>query len=171
MLFIDWCDIEENKERGEKLLKEIRLVDTKGKKYKLEQITHGSHLKMLWECEECNHQWYATVYGRIDGRNCPECYNKNRSEFVRKTKTNSENSLSTWCLNNERGKQIKSEWTGLCEDDKHYTMDEVSYGSKLKMLWRDEFGHEWWDTINKRTYGRDCPYYNNQTSYAEQYIY
>ncbi len=38
------------------------------------------------------------------------------------------NDLKTWCLNNgDFGKQLMQEWTGECEDGKHYEIDEVSF--------------------------------------------
>ena len=164
MLFLDWCDIEENKERGERLKREWTGFDEHGNPVKIESITHASTKKMLWE-DEYGHTWAASLAHRTPKnfeRDCPECAKKNRSISVQKAKTKYENSLSTWCLNNpEMGQIIKNQWTGICEDGKHYTIDEVSYGSGLKMLWRCDDGHKWYATIANRTYKNfrgNCPY-------------
>lgn len=167
MLFIDWCEVEENKERGERLKREWAGFDEHGNPVDIKKITHGSSKnKMLWECEECHHQWYTTMFERTYGSNCPYCSGHKVSEL---------NSLSTWCFNNkEQGQIITSQWTGISKSGKQYTMDEVSYGSKLKMLWRCADGHEWYATILQRT-GQNktgCPHCNKRsTSYPEQYIY
>lgn len=149
MLFLDWC--EQNRERGPRLLKEWTGLDENRKPIDIKKITHGSHKKVLWQ-DEFEHEWVAEIKGRINGRNCPEC--------ARKRNAKHKNSLSTWCSNNtEQGQIIINGWTGISEDGQHYTMNEVSYGSNIKMLWRDEFNHEWYATINCRTLLRHkCPY-------------
>lgn len=71
------------------------------------------------------------------------------------------NDLESWCLNNgEFGKQLRSEWTGECEDGKHYEIDKVSYGSSAKEFkWRCSKGHEWSAKVNSRTsIKQGCPY-------------
>ena len=153
-----WCS---NNERGKQIQSEWTGITEDDRQLTMDEVAYSSHIKMLWRCAD-GHKWYAIVNDRTHGRNCPECYNRNRSEFVRKTKTNSENYLSTWCLNNpEIGRIITSQWTGVCENGKIYTMDEVAYASKLKMLWRCADGHEWYTSIGTRTRGHGCPYCPN----------
>lgn len=140
MLFLDWC--EQNRERGPRLLKEWTGLDENRKPIDIKKITHGSHKKVLWQ-DEFEHEWVAEIKGRINGRNCPEC--------ARKRNAKHKNSLSTWCSNNtEQGQIIINGWTGISEDGQHYTMNEVSYGSNIKMLWRDEFNHEWYREVKHK---------------------
>lgn len=43
------------------------------------------------------------------------------------------NDLESWCLNNgEFGKQLMTEWTGDCEDENHYNIDQTSFGNGKK---------------------------------------
>lgn len=84
------------------------------------------------------------------------------------------NDLESWCLNNGSfGKQLMSEWTGECEDGKHYEIYGVSRGSNKKFKWICSEGHEWFAKINDRTKDKTgCPYCSTRgTSYPEQFIY
>ena len=73
------------------------------------------------------------------------------------------NDLKTWCINNGSfGQQLISEWTGLCEDGKHYKIDQVARASHKKFKWKCSKGHEWFVKVNDRTaYKTDCPYCYN----------
>lgn len=67
---------------------------------------------------------------------CPYCSRNNRSEAVSKAKFSKKNSLKTWCLNNSSfGEQLMYEWTGKCEDGKHYKTDEVTRAGGKKFKW------------------------------------
>lgn len=71
------------------------------------------------------------------------------------------NDLESWCLTNGSfGEQLKSEWTGECDNGSHYEIDEVSYGSsRKKFKWKCSKGHEWFATVNSRTSSKSgCPY-------------
>ncbi|MBQ3163287.1 MAG: zinc-ribbon domain-containing protein [Lachnospiraceae bacterium] len=169
----DWCD--DNEERGKQLREEWTGIDEDGNEVDINKVSFGSDKKVFWKCRY-GHRWITKISERTRKTrwsNCPECANKIKSMKNIMTKTNSENSLSTWCLNNERGKQIQSEWTGISESGEHYTMGEVAYGSHIKMLWRNkECGHEWYAIIWSRVNGSNCPECNKRsTSYPEQYLY
>lgn len=71
------------------------------------------------------------------------------------------NDLESWCLTNGSfGEQLKSEWTGECDNGSHYEIDEVSFGSsRKKFKWKCSKGHEWFATVNSRTSSKSgCPY-------------
>lgn len=168
----EYCN--DNDERGQIIRNEWTGIAEDGKHYTMDEVSYGSNLKMLWECNECQHKWYATLHDRTRGHDCPECYSKNRSTITREAKTTIENSLSTYCLSNHlQGEIITSQWTGISESGEHYTMDKVAYGSTLKMLWRDKYNHEWYAKVVDRTISQsNCPYCNaRSTSYPEQFIH
>ena len=128
-------------------------------------VAKGSHTKVRWKCEDCNHKWISTVDDRTQEHNCPACANQVVIPGV--------NDLYNWCLQNgERGKRLISEWTGLDEDNNIVCIDSVTRASGKKVQWKCKRGHEWVTTINSRTYGSNCPYCNpNGTSYPEQFLY
>lgn len=43
------------------------------------------------------------------------------------------------------------EWTGDCDDGKHYEIDEVTKSSGRKFKWRCSEGHEWFAFV-RQTY-------------------
>lgn len=162
---LSWCT--NSSKRGERIISEWTGLDKDGNAVLMEEVTKGSHEEVQWKCIYCRKIWVTTINHRTSEtfeRNCPYCVGKKVSDL---------NSISSWCLNNpEIGNIITSQWTGICKDGNTYTMDEVSYASTKRMLWRDEFNHEWYSTIANRTANiAGCPFCNNQTSYAEQYIY
>ena len=73
------------------------------------------------------------------------------------------NDLYTWCMENgDYGQQLLSEWVGKDEDDNDYDIKNVTaHKGKPKMLWKCSEGHEFYQTIGHRTYGRGCPYCSN----------
>lgn len=67
---------------GHKTIKDTSIIKThphlvkefsKSNKIKLENVSSGSNLKLLWECKK-GHQWEATAYHRaIENTDCPYC--------------------------------------------------------------------------------------------------
>lgn len=54
------------------------------------------------------------------------------------------------------------EWTGECEDNKHYELDEVARASKKKSKWRCSDGHVWYaNVVNRTAQKQGCPYCSN----------
>ena len=85
-------------------------------------------------------------------------------------------SLKQWCdEHGEIGDKVDEQWTGIDEEGNKHDINDISYGSHTKMLWRCSKGHEWTESVARRTYYRKkkCPYCNpgNGTSYPEQFIY
>ena len=160
---------------GKQLMDEWTGECEDGKHYKIDEISFGSQKKFRWRCSK-GHEWFAKVVNRTKHKQgCPYCYNANRSEIISKANLSEENSLKTWCLTNGSfGERLKSEWTGECDDGKHYEIDEVSYGSsKKKFKWKCSKGHEWSVNVKGRTSRKTgCPYCNTYgTSYPEQFFY
>ena len=158
---------------GEQLMSEWTGECEDNQHYNIDQVSFGSNKKFRWKCFE-GHEWHADVLHRTIGRSCPYCANTNRSKMVSKARLFEENNLKTWCLSNGSfGQRLISEWTGLCEDDKHYKIDEVARGSHKKFKWQCSKGHEWLAKINDRTKDKTgCPYCSTRgTSYPEQFIY
>lgn len=159
-----WCL--SNGSFGKRLLSEWTGECDDGSHYEIGEVSFGSsHKKFKWRCSK-EHEWFAKVNGRAARKTvCPYCSGH---------RVSNDNRLKTWCLNNGVfGEQLKSEWTGICEDGNTYKIDEASYGSHKKFKWHCQAGHEWLTTVNGRTaYKQGCPYCNNQgTSYPEQFIF
>ena len=166
-----WCL--SNDSWGQQLMSEWTGECEDNQHYNIDQVSFGSNKKFRWKCFE-GHEWHADVLHRTIGRSCPYCANTNRSKMVSKARLSEENNLKTWCLSNGSfGQRLISEWTGLCEDDKHYKIDEVARGSHKKFKWQCSKGHEWLAKINDRTKDKTgCPYCSTRgTSYPEQFIY
>lgn len=144
----EYCD--DHDEDGQRIRAEFDDENNELTREEAFRLPYGSHTELNWKCLAYGHQWSSKVNIRTSQlEGCPYCASKKVSE---------QNSLYTWCLNNEKGKKIQSEWTGISESGKHYTMDKVTYGSSLKMLWHCyECGHEWYAMICDRTRGHDCP--------------
>ncbi len=52
-----------------------------------------------------------------------------------------------------------TEWTGECEDDTHYSINQISFGSNKKFKWKCSKGHEWYAIVNIRTNNKTgCPH-------------
>lgn len=61
-----------------------------------------------------------------------------------------------WCeQNRERGPRLLKEWTGLDENRKPIDIKKITHGSHKKVLWQDEFEHEWVAEIKGRINGRN----------------
>jgi len=161
-----WC-LEQDK-YGQQLIQEWTGICDDGNHYKITEVEGASHKKMLWRCSK-GHEWWVSIANRV--------YNKSQCNICALSNIKMKqgiNDLYTWCqYNKEFGQQLIKEWTGICDDNGHYKMNEVTKGSKKKMLWKCSKGHEWYTRICYRTKDMTkCPYCNTRgTSYPEQYIY
>ena len=158
-----WC--QDNGEYGQQLLQEWVGLDEDNIPININDMTYGSIKKVQWQCTK-GHRWAVSINSRTCKKTgCIYCY---RSRAVEKC------SFIKWCQeNNERGKQLLNEWTGLDENNNPIEMYEVSYGSEKKVQWKCSKGHTWTAQIAHRTISKTgCPYctpYN--TSFPEQFIY
>ena len=149
-------------------------IDEDGDSVDINTITSGSGRKMLWKCSQ-GHQWYAKIMHRTSCLSgCPICSKLAQSSRTRQAKLkNNINDLETWCNNNNAwGNQIKNEFTGLAEDGSTVELNKISYGSKMKVLWRCMKGHEWYANIHSRTYSKTrCPYCSGSIPSKENNLY
>lgn len=107
-----------------------------------EQIRPGSHLVVWWVCEK-GHEWRAQVKSRAAGCGCPVC--ANRKIYPE------ENSLAA-CFPG-----LAAQWHPT--KNGVLTPDGVSPGTRRKVWWRCEKGHEWKASVASRTYNDcSCPF-------------
>lgn len=114
-----------------------------------EEISRGSGVVVWWKCKE-GHEWKAKVYSRTHGRNCPYCSGR---------KVNEENCLFALLPN------IAGGWD--YEKNFPLTPKQVTAGSKKKVWWKCEYGHQWECVIcdRKKT---GCPYCSGKRASEER---
>ncbi len=107
-----------------------------------DKVTPASHKKVWWLCTN-GHEWEATINSKIR--------NKNRCPLCSRTRVSKEYNLSLFCP--EIAKQWHPVKNGLL------TPDKVTPGSKKKVWWKCNKGHEWQALIRDRNYkSTGCPY-------------
>ena len=106
-----------------------------------ETLSHGSSFKANWVCG-LGHEWRAQVKHRVRGSGCPFCANKRLLPGF--------NDLAT------RFPEVAAEW----HPTKNPTgPEQVMPGSKRRVWWLGECGHEWDQPVTHRTLrGYRCPY-------------
>lgn len=103
-------------------------------------VTPGSNKRVWWKCAR-GHEWYAQINSRAgNGRGCPVCAGK---------KAGVEYNLAVTFPD------LVHEWHPTRNGD--LTPYMVTYGSKRKVWWLCQRGHEWQATPNSRTCGSGCP--------------
>lgn len=105
-----------------------------------EQMSIGSHRKAWWQCE-CGHSWEAEIRSRIGGSGCPVCAHRVLSP--------GDNDLATM------HPSLAAEW----HPTKNGALrpEDVMTGTRRKVWWRCEKGHEWQATVGSRAEGKGCP--------------
>lgn len=106
-----------------------------------QQVLPGSHKAVWWVCKR-GHEWKASVKSRVVGSGCPVCANR---MVIPK-----ENDLAT------EFPEIAAQWhptkNGTC------TAYDVTSGSRRKIWWICEKGHEWQAAVYSRALGGNgCP--------------
>lgn len=104
-------------------------------------VSSGSNRKVWWLCSH-GHSWQAQVNSRVSGCGCPVCANRVVLPGV--------NDLAS------AYPDLAAQWHPL----KNGTLapTQVSPGSRRKVWWRCEHGHEWQARISARTgTGCGCP--------------
>lgn len=104
------------------------------------QVAAFSHQKVWWRCPR-RHVWQASIASRVRGAGCPFCSGR---------RTTRATSLAG------RFPDLASQWHP--ERNPNSRAELVSPGSKQKVWWRCERGHEWQARISSRVAGRGCPY-------------
>lgn len=110
------------------------------------QIFGGSTYKAWWQCS-LGHEWQARVGDRTTySTGCPYCANK-------KTLTGFNDLLT-------RFPDVASEWN--FDKNSGMTPASIHFGSKTRIDWRCNLGHEWVATVQMRTsQGQSCPVCSN----------
>lgn len=103
-------------------------------------VKPNSHKKAWWMCSQ-GHEWEAAVYSRTQGSGCPVCAGRKPGE---------DNVLSV--VRPELAKQ----WHPSKNGD--LLPSDVTVGSRKKVWWKGECGHEWVTLVCYRTAGTGCPF-------------
>ena len=105
-------------------------------------VPAGSRKKVWWKCF-LGHEWDATVVSRVNGTSCPYCSNHKVLEGY--------NDLAT------TNPKLAMEWN--YEKNKDLSPKMVVPGSLKKVWWKCSHGHEWQETVVKRTAREyNCPF-------------
>lgn len=104
------------------------------------EVLPGSHRPVWWICEH-GHEWQAQIKSRVSGSGCPVCANRMVLAGV--------NDLAT--INPELARQ----WHPTKNGD--LTPRDVLAGSRRKVWWICEHGHEWQADVSSRNHGTGCP--------------
>ena len=106
-----------------------------------EQVLPGSEKKVWWKCAQ-GHEWQAEIRSRVSGCGCPVCANRKLAE--------GENDLAT--LRPELAAQWHPTRNGSL------TPGDLTAGTRRKVWWRCDKGHEWQASVLSRTsLGNGCP--------------
>lgn len=104
-------------------------------------VTYGSKRKVWWRCEK-GHEWQAIVKSRTSGTGCPICANRRLVP--------GENDLAV------THPGLARQWHAV--KNGRLTPHDVGAGTKRKVWWRCEKGHEWQASVTSRTSGgTGCP--------------
>lgn len=114
----------------------------KNEKLTPKEISYGSRTRVWWHCEK-SHEWQAAVKDCATGKGCPVCAGRKLLEGV--------NDLAA--THPELAKQWNPEKNGSL------LPENVFPGSRRKVWWRCEAGHEWEATVFSRACnGSNCPF-------------
>ena len=101
-----------------------------------QSITYGSKKKVWWFCEK-GHEWCAIVKSRTSGADCPVC--------AKRVVLCGENDLAT--THPELARQWHPTKNGAC------TPRDIVAGTRRKIWWICERGHEWKAAVYSRASG------------------
>ena len=105
-------------------------------------VAAGTHRKVWWRGEK-GHEWYAAVFARNRGADCPICTGKRV--------VSGENDLTRWFPD------IAAQWDA--ERNGTLKPGQVSPASNRKVWWKCDFGHVYQAAVSARTArGSGCPY-------------
>ena len=106
-----------------------------------ERVLPGSEKKVWWRCG-LGHVWRATIHSRTDGCGCPVCANRAVAPGI--------NDLAS------QFPRLAKEWHPTKNGT--LTPQEITFGTKRKVWWRCDKGHEWCVSVQSRTLdGTGCP--------------
>jgi hypothetical protein len=90
------------------------------------------------------------VNSRKNVTGCPKCYEKNRGKIRRKAALKKSGSLA------EKNPSLAKQWHPF--KNKDLTPCDVTPGSKRKVWWKCDKGHDYTATVNNRKSGWGCPH-------------
>ena len=111
-----------------------------------EDVLPNSDKKVWWKCAN-GHEWQTQVKVRTKGNGCPYCSERLAVEGVNDLKTLNPILAQEW--NYEKNGNLRPE--------------NMRPNSGKKIWWKCAEGHEWQQTVDKRSNGVSCPYCSNHT--------
>lgn len=105
-----------------------------------EAVLTGTHQKVWWRCGK-GHEWQAMVKSRVNGCGCPVCAGR--------TVVPGDNDLAT------THPAVAAQWNQ--EKNGSLTPQQVVAGTRRKVWWRCDKGHEWQAAVAARASGTGCP--------------
>lgn len=105
-----------------------------------ETVSYGSHAKVWWNCEK-GHSWQAIVKSRVSGCGCPVCAGRLLAP--------GENDLAA------THPELAAEWHPVRNGA--LQPRDVMPGTRKKVWWQCEKGHEWQAAVGSRVQGAGCP--------------
>lgn len=105
-----------------------------------EQVLPGSHRMAWWRCSN-GHEWRAQIKSRVNGAGCPICGNK-------KVQVGDNDLQSLYPL-------LAQEWHPA--KNGALTPADVVPGTRRKVWWRCEKGHDYQASVASRVNGSGCP--------------
>ncbi len=110
-------------------------------------IAAKSSRKLWWRCQQCRHEWEATVGARAAGSGCPECDRQSKRGPRPVALEQSLRSIHP---------DLFAEW----HPTRNRGLDpgRISPGSKHRVWWRCAVcGHDWQTAVHNRVRGSGCP--------------
>lgn len=105
-----------------------------------EKLSYGSQTKVWWVCEK-GHEWQAMVKSRVMGSGCPVCAGRVILPGV--------NDLAA------THPEVAGQWHPILNGE--LRPQDVMPGTRKKVWWRCEKGHEWQAAVGSRVQGAGCP--------------
>lgn len=110
-----------------------------------DMVSAGCNRKAWWRCDR-GHEWEAVINSRAQGTGCPSC--------ARKRVETGENDLQTLAPS------FLLQWHPT--KNGVLTPDNLAVGSRKKIWWQCEKGHEWQARARDRIQGQNCPVCSNK---------
>lgn len=107
-----------------------------------------------WKCAKCGHEWKAIIGNRTKGVGCPKCANAYRN-------------IHRSIMEIKNGKPSLEKEFPILAKEWNYEKNtlkpsEVQVGSRRKVWWKCEEGHDWQAAVVKRVKGSGCPFCCNR---------
>ena len=103
-------------------------------------VAPGSNKKVWWRCKK-GHEWETKVNYRLRNLGCPYCFLRRPSREYNLLKIYPE---------------IAKQWHPT--KNGNLTPDKITHGSRKRLWWKCNNGHEWRSLVAYRSGGSGCPY-------------